>query len=62
MPYFTGLTDVEGDLLQKGLTDYLTSDLISRGDGSVKGGGILRESVTTETRPAVVILPRGPTP
>jgi len=28
--------------------------------GSVKGGGILRESVTVETRPAIVIVPAAP--
>jgi hypothetical protein len=54
LPYFTGLTDQEGDFLQKGLADLLTTDLINLGDGSNKSGGGCRYSMREINRLADV--------
>ena len=55
LPYFTGLTDQEGDFLQKGLADLLTTDLINLGDGSGTSGGGCRYSMREINRLADVL-------
>ena len=54
VPYFTGLTDADGVHFQKGLADFITSDLVSLADGSLPGGGRCGYKVREITRLAEV--------